>query len=96
MPHYDPPLRHPVHHFARREVDFRRRILTMAVVNRTPDSFYDDGATFALDAALDHQPHNRLCYFSFISGCGKNGETTQNRVLTQSRVLLYLLHLPSS
>ncbi|MDQ3627803.1 MAG: dihydropteroate synthase [Actinomycetota bacterium] len=25
----------------------------MAIVNRTPDSFYDDGATFALDAALE-------------------------------------------
>ena len=24
----------------------------MAIVNRTPDSFYDAGATFALDAAL--------------------------------------------
>ena len=32
-------LRHPVRRFARHEVDFRRRILTMAVVNRTPDSF---------------------------------------------------------
>jgi dihydropteroate synthase len=26
----------------------------MAIVNRTPDSFYDRGATFADDAALDH------------------------------------------
>ncbi len=26
----------------------------MAIVNRTPDSFYDRGATFALDAALAH------------------------------------------
>ena len=24
----------------------------MAIVNRTPDSFYDDGATFALDKAV--------------------------------------------
>ena len=24
----------------------------MAIVNRTPDSFYDKGATFAFDAAL--------------------------------------------
>ncbi len=24
----------------------------MAIVNRTPDSFYDRGATFALDAAV--------------------------------------------
>lgn len=28
------------------------RGLVMAIVNRTPDSFYDRGATFALDAAL--------------------------------------------
>lgn len=27
-------------------------LLIMAIVNRTPDSFYDRGATFALDAAL--------------------------------------------
>ncbi len=35
------------HHFA----DDRR--LMMAIVNRTPDSFYDKGATWAEDAALD-------------------------------------------
>lgn len=28
------------------------RVTIMAVVNRTPDSFYDNGATFALDAAV--------------------------------------------
>ena len=27
-------------------------IAVMAIVNRTPDSFYDRGATFALDAAI--------------------------------------------
>ncbi len=31
----------------------RDRALIMAIVNRTPDSFYDRGATFADDAALD-------------------------------------------
>lgn len=30
----------------------RDRALVMAIVNRTPDSFYDNGATFAPDAAL--------------------------------------------
>lgn len=35
-----------------RHWDFGRRIAIMAVVNRTPDSFYDRGATFALDTAL--------------------------------------------
>jgi dihydropteroate synthase len=38
--------------FGRRTFDFGRQVAVMAVVNRTPDSFYDRGATFALDAAL--------------------------------------------
>ncbi len=29
------------------------RLLVMAIVNRTPDSFYDHGATYGVDAALD-------------------------------------------
>ena len=29
-------------------------VAVMAIVNRTPDSFYDRGATFALDAAVEH------------------------------------------
>ena len=37
---------------AGREVDFRGTIAVMAVVNRTPDSFYDRGATFGLDQAV--------------------------------------------
>jgi dihydropteroate synthase len=36
-----------------REFDFARRVAVMAVVNRTPDSFHDRGATFALEAAVD-------------------------------------------
>jgi dihydropteroate synthase len=28
------------------------RVAVMAIINRTPDSFYDDGATFALDKAV--------------------------------------------
>ena len=32
--------------------DLQRRVLLMGIVNRTPDSFYDHGAFFALDAAL--------------------------------------------
>jgi dihydropteroate synthase len=35
-----------------RRFDFAREVAVMAIVNRTPDSFYDRGATFALDAAL--------------------------------------------
>lgn len=52
MPLVEPEFKHPVQRFAHRTVDFRSRILVMAVVNRTPDSFYDDGATFALHAAV--------------------------------------------
>ncbi|MEE1620330.1 dihydropteroate synthase [Zafaria sp. Z1313] len=50
---YEPALRHPVHRFAHRTIDFSRRVALMAIVNRTPDSFYDGGATFALNAAVD-------------------------------------------
>src|SRR5699024_33784 len=35
-----------------REFDFARRVAVMAIVNRTPDSFYDDGRTFELEAAV--------------------------------------------
>ena len=33
-------------------LDLSRHVAVMAIVNRTPDSFYDRGATFALDAAV--------------------------------------------
>ncbi|MEZ3161663.1 dihydropteroate synthase [Microbacterium sp. BWT-B31] len=33
-------------------MELSRRLAVMAIVNRTPDSFYDRGATFALDAAV--------------------------------------------
>ncbi len=36
-----------------REFDFSRQVAVMAILNRTPDSFYDRGATFALDAAVE-------------------------------------------
>ncbi len=35
-----------------RELDLARRFAVMAIVNRTPDSFYDRGRTDALDAAV--------------------------------------------
>ncbi|MHC2186050.1 dihydropteroate synthase [Rathayibacter agropyri] len=35
-----------------RDFDFERQVAVMAVVNRTPDSFYDRGSTFALDSAV--------------------------------------------
>lgn len=36
-----------------REFDFSRQVAVMAIVNRTPDSFHDKGATFALERAVD-------------------------------------------
>jgi dihydropteroate synthase len=39
---------------AHRSLDLDRAVAVMAIVNRTPDSFYDRGATFALEAAVDH------------------------------------------
>jgi len=36
-----------------RGYDLSTRVLVMGILNRTPDSFYDAGATFALDALLD-------------------------------------------
>lgn len=35
-----------------RTVDVRARVVVMGILNRTPDSFFDRGATFALDAFL--------------------------------------------
>lgn len=37
-----------------RTFDFSREVAVMAVVNRTPDSFFDRGRTYELGAALDH------------------------------------------
>lgn len=53
MSMYLPHLVHPVHDFAHRRIDFSQQVAVMAIINRTPDSFYDGGATFALDAAVD-------------------------------------------
>ena len=50
---YLPPLRHPRVTWGGWSTDFSTRVHTMAVVNRTPDSFYDRGATYALDRAVD-------------------------------------------
>ena len=40
-----------------REFDFAHRVAVMAIVNRTSDSFYDNGRTFALQAAVDAALH---------------------------------------
>lgn len=47
-----PDLRHPVRRIGARTFDFDRQLAVMAIVNRTPDSFFDQGATFALDRAV--------------------------------------------
>ncbi|WP_104103218.1 dihydropteroate synthase [Arthrobacter sp. 08Y14] len=49
---YEPPLLHPIRQIGERTLDFRRQVALMAIINRTPDSFYDAGRTFALDAAV--------------------------------------------
>ena len=38
--------------YGRRTFDFGRRVAVMAILNRTPDSFYDRGVNFGFDAAL--------------------------------------------
>lgn len=50
---YLPPLTLPVRTIGGRVFDFSREIVVMGIVNRTPDSFYDQGATYALDRAVD-------------------------------------------
>ena len=51
--HYRPPLREPVRTIGRRTFDFDRQIVVMGIVNRTPDSFFDGGRTYALDRAVE-------------------------------------------
>lgn len=50
---YRPPIRHPRRQIGRREFDFSAEIVVMGIVNRTPDSFFDQGRTYALDRAVD-------------------------------------------
>jgi dihydropteroate synthase len=46
-----PELIAPIRSIGGRRFDFGRRVAVMAIVNRTPDSFFDQGATFPLEAA---------------------------------------------
>ena len=39
--------------YGRRTFDFARRTAVMAILNRTPDSFYDRGATYGFAAAVE-------------------------------------------
>jgi dihydropteroate synthase len=49
---YLPPLRQPVRRIGRQVFDFAHAVVVMGIVNRTPDSFFDQGRTFALDRAV--------------------------------------------
>jgi dihydropteroate synthase len=44
----------PVLDLPRRRLELGSRVAIMGIVNRTPDSFYDGGATFALETAVAH------------------------------------------
>jgi dihydropteroate synthase len=46
------PIGNPSLRLGDRRYDLTRRCLVMGILNRTPDSFYDQGATFALDLTL--------------------------------------------
>ena len=48
-----PPLTTPLRTIGARTIDFSARIAVMAIINRTPDSFFDRGKTFALDRAVE-------------------------------------------
>src|SRR5262245_57942352 len=50
---YFPSLTHPRRRIGRRVFDFSREVAVMAIVNRTPDSFHDQGKTFALSSAIE-------------------------------------------
>ncbi len=47
-----PKITAPIHNLGGSDIDFREKVAVMAIVNRTPDSFYDRGATFELDTAV--------------------------------------------
>jgi dihydropteroate synthase len=49
---YLPPIRRPERRIGRRSFDFSTQIVVMGIVNRTPDSFYDQGRTYDLDRAV--------------------------------------------
>jgi dihydropteroate synthase len=50
---YLPPITTPVRTIGGRVFDFAHEIVVMGIVNRTPDSFYDAGLTYALDLAVE-------------------------------------------
>lgn len=50
---YLPALTQPIRTIGGRVFDFAHEIVVMGIVNRTPDSFYDQGRTYALDRAVE-------------------------------------------
>lgn len=50
---YEPGISEPIRTIGARTFDFRRQVAVMAIINRTPNSFYDKGATFELSAAVE-------------------------------------------
>jgi dihydropteroate synthase len=51
-PFNSPALIEPERVLGTRRFDFSRQVAVMAIVNRTPDSFYDKGRTFELERAV--------------------------------------------
>jgi dihydropteroate synthase len=49
---YEPQLHQPLVTLGARTFDFDRSVAVVGIVNRTPDSFYDRGSTFGLDACV--------------------------------------------
>jgi len=49
---YLPAMIHPRRTLGHRSFDFSHQVAVMAIVNRTPDSFYDQGRTFVLQQAV--------------------------------------------
>ncbi|EPR75946.1 Non functional Dihydropteroate synthase 2 [Leifsonia rubra CMS 76R] len=47
-----PPLHNPHRQIGDRVFDFSKQVAVMAIINRTPDSFYDSGTNFALEDAV--------------------------------------------
>jgi dihydropteroate synthase len=49
---YLPPLHNPVRVIGSRTFDFDHEVVVMGIVNRTPDSFFDQGRTFGHEEAV--------------------------------------------
>ena len=49
---YSPAIIHPRRTLGQRSFDFSHQVAVMAIVNRTPDSFYDQGRTFGFQQAV--------------------------------------------